>query len=91
MKTKDKVKKSIGLGRWQAERRGDRQAMSHKRVLGTANRRGGAMLPVRGELENKEMQNSGNEAKKCLKTKDITLLNAANYARFARNLTQIGH
>jgi hypothetical protein len=35
------------------------------------------------------MKNSGNEAKKWLKTKDITFLNAANYARFARKLTPI--
>ena len=34
-------------------------------------------------------KNSGNEAKKYLKTKDITFLNAANYARFARQLAQI--
>ena len=36
------------------------------------------------------MQNSGNEAKKYLKTKDITFLNAADSARFARKLTPIG-
>jgi len=36
------------------------------------------------------MKNSGNEAKKYLKTKDITFLNAANYARFARKFAQIG-
>jgi hypothetical protein len=36
------------------------------------------------------MQNSGNEAKKWLKKKDITFFNAANYTRFARKLTQIG-
>jgi hypothetical protein len=29
-----------------------------------------------------KMQNSGNEAKKSLKTKDITFFSAANYARF---------
>jgi len=33
-----------------------------------------------------KMKNSGNEAKKYLKTKDITFLNAANYARFAHQL-----
>ena len=31
-------------------------------------------------------KNSGNEAKKYLKTKDITFLMCANYARFARKL-----
>jgi hypothetical protein len=36
-----------------------------------------------------EIQNSGNEAKKYLKTKDITFLNAANDARFARKSAQI--
>jgi hypothetical protein len=35
------------------------------------------------------MQNSGNEAKKWLKTKAITFLNAANYARFGRESAQI--
>jgi len=35
------------------------------------------------------MQNSGNEAKKYLKTKENHFLNAANYARFARKLAQI--
>jgi hypothetical protein len=35
------------------------------------------------------MQNSGNEAKKYLKTKEVTILNDANYARFARNLAAI--
>jgi hypothetical protein len=35
-------------------------------------------------------KNSGNEDKNWLKTKDITFLNAANYARFARESAQIG-
>jgi hypothetical protein len=39
--------------------------------------------------ELQKMKNSGNEAKKYLKTKDITILNAANYARFARKFAQI--
>jgi len=34
-------------------------------------------------------KNSGNEAKNWLKTKDIIFLNAANYARFARQSGQI--
>ncbi len=34
-------------------------------------------------------KNSGNEAKKCLKTKEITVLNGANYARFAHELIAI--
>jgi hypothetical protein len=37
----------------------------------------------------KELKNSGNEAKKYLKTKHITFLNAANYARFVRKLAPI--
>jgi len=37
-----------------------------------------------------EYENSGNEAKKYLKIKDLTFLNAANDAHFARKLTQIG-
>jgi hypothetical protein len=36
------------------------------------------------------MQNSGNEAKKYLKTKNITFLSNANYAHFACKLTAIG-
>jgi hypothetical protein len=36
------------------------------------------------------MQNSGNEAKKLLKTKEVALFDAAIYARFARKLTQFG-
>jgi len=35
------------------------------------------------------MKNSGNEAKKYLKTKHITFLSDANYARFARKLVRI--
>jgi hypothetical protein len=35
------------------------------------------------------MKNSGNEAKKWLKTKDITFLNDANFALFACRSTQI--
>ncbi len=36
-----------------------------------------------------EYKNSGNKAKKWLKTKYITFLNAVNDARFARQLAQI--
>jgi hypothetical protein len=39
--------------------------------------------------ELQKMKNSGNEAKKYLKTKHITFLSGANYARFACNLAQI--
>jgi len=39
--------------------------------------------------ELQQMKNSGNEAKKYLKTKHITFFSDANYARFARNLAQI--
>jgi hypothetical protein len=35
------------------------------------------------------MENSGNEAKKYLKTKEVELLNAANYARLAPQLAPI--
>jgi hypothetical protein len=45
---------------------------------------------VSGESrELQKMQNSGNELKKYLKTNNITFLNAANHARFARQLAQI--
>ena len=39
--------------------------------------------------ELQEMKNSGNEAKKYLKTKHITFLGGANYARFVHELAQI--
>jgi hypothetical protein len=39
--------------------------------------------------EVQKMKNSGNEAKKYLKTKHITFLSGANYARFARKLVRI--
>ena len=43
-----------------------------------------------GECRNlQKMKNSGNEAKEYLKTKDITFLNAANYARFVCKLRPI--
>jgi hypothetical protein len=49
-------------------------------------------VPARGESSALgKIKNRGNEAKKWLKTKDITFLNAANYARFARKLTPIAH
>jgi len=35
------------------------------------------------------MQNRGNEAKKWLKTKDMTFFSDANYAYFARNFAQM--
>jgi len=48
------------------------------------------MAPVKKEEGNREKyKNSGNEAKKYLKTKDNHFLNAANCARFARKLAQI--
>jgi hypothetical protein len=37
----------------------------------------------------RKYENRGNEAKKCLKTKDITFFNAANSAHFARTLSAI--
>jgi len=37
----------------------------------------------------RKYKNSGNEAKKYLKTKDITFLHGANDVRFARRLTLI--
>jgi hypothetical protein len=47
-------------------------------------------VPAMGKCrELQKMKNSGNEAKEYLKTKDITFLNAANYARFAHELAQI--
>jgi hypothetical protein len=35
------------------------------------------------------MENSGNEAKKYLKTKEVALINAANYARLGPKLAAI--
>jgi hypothetical protein len=37
----------------------------------------------------RKYKKGGNEAKKSLKTKGITFLNGANYARFARQFAQI--
>ena len=37
-----------------------------------------------------EMENRGNEAKNYLKTKEVTVFNAANSACFARRLARIG-
>ena len=42
-----------------------------------------------GSSELQKMKNSGNEAKKYLKTKEITFSNAADYARFARKLARL--
>jgi hypothetical protein len=54
--------------------------------------RKGGNVPARGESRKIEkMKNSGNEAKEYLKTKDITFLNAANYAHFACKFAQIQH
>jgi len=54
----------------------------------------GKMGPERRREQSRElrkMENSGNEAKKWLKTKENRFLYAANYERFARNLAQIKH
>jgi hypothetical protein len=46
--------------------------------------------PSMGECrEIQKMKNSGNEAKKWLKTKHITFFKCANYARFAHESAQI--
>ena len=37
----------------------------------------------------RKYKNRGNEAKKCLKTKDLTIFNGADSAHFARNLSAI--
>jgi hypothetical protein len=50
----------------------------------------GSEPPGCGDPEAREkIKNSGNEAKEYLKTKDITFLNAANYAHFVRKFAQI--
>jgi len=48
-------------------------------------KRQGLRVPGKSRMLRK-MKNRGNEAKGYLKTKDITFLNAANWARFARKL-----
>ena len=51
---------------------------------------GGRNRPVRGiQRTAREYENRGNEAKKCLKTKDITFLKVADFACFVRELTAI--
>jgi hypothetical protein len=52
-------------------------------------RKGMRKVPAMGECSKlQKMKNSGNEAKKYLKTKHITFLSAANCVRFACKLTQ---
>ena len=61
--------------------------------VGTHAREGTAGMARRPEQSSKiqKMKNSGNEAKKYLKTKGNHFLNAANYVRFARKSAQIEH
>jgi hypothetical protein len=48
------------------------------------------MVPAMGECrELQKMKNSGNEAKKYLKTKHITFLSGTDFVRFARQWTAI--
>jgi hypothetical protein len=51
----------------------------------------GTEIAVLGETRGtaREYKNSGNKAKKCLKTKHITSLSGADYACLARKLAQI--
>jgi hypothetical protein len=51
----------------------------------------GTEIALLGETRGtaREYKNSGNEAKKWLKTKHITFLSGAKYARFAHQLAQI--
>jgi hypothetical protein len=60
-------------------------------VLARGARGGGKVQARRESWETQKMKKSGNEAKKSLKTKDITFLSAANDARFACNSAQIEH
>jgi len=56
---------------------------------GAPRRKGKRKVPAMGECrELQKMKNSGNEAKKYLKTKHITSLSTANCVRFARKLAQ---
>jgi hypothetical protein len=49
------------------------------------------MVPANGEERiAEEFKKSGNEAKKYLKTKEVTFLNGADYARFERIFAQAG-
>jgi hypothetical protein len=51
---------------------------------------GGRNRPAGGiQRSAREYENRGNEAKKSLKTKDITFLKVANFASFVRKLTAI--
>jgi hypothetical protein len=60
---------------------------------GLHRREGKAGLARRKEQSRaiQKMENSGNEAKKWLKTKENRFCNAANYAGFACKLAQIEH
>jgi hypothetical protein len=61
--------------------------------FGTHGREGKTGLARRREQSRviQKMENSGNEAKKWLKTKENRFCNAANYACFACKLAQIAH
>ena len=50
----------------------------------------GVVPASRESRQPEKMKNRGNEAKKWLKTKDITFFKGANDARFARKSAQIG-
>jgi len=52
-------------------------------------RESGRVPAMRECRELQKMKNSGNEAKKYLKTKHITFLSGANYVRFACKIAQI--
>ena len=56
---------------------------------GRGARESGRVLAMGECRKLQKMKNSGNEAKKYLKTKHITFLSGANYARFACKLAQI--
>jgi hypothetical protein len=49
----------------------------------------GTAVAQRGSRPLQKMENSGNEAKKYLKTKENHFLNVADYARFAHKLALI--
>jgi hypothetical protein len=50
----------------------------------------GSQIARMGETRRtaREFKNTGNKARMLMKTKHITFLSAANYARFGRNLAQ---
>jgi len=82
MKTKDKVKMSRSPD--------GKKPLTWLATLATLSPGRGLVTTFIGEPKRRaKYENRGNEAKKCLKTKDLTFFDAAILARFARKSTPL--